>query len=107
MWLDKGAGALVLTAACHRVPQDLGSRSLHPIPKTKQQQNASPHHSEEAEPHLPGPDAVAARAEAVDDDLQRQGRVEVGVLDSRQVVVRQDLADLAVILDTIKSLGAN
>ena len=47
-------------------------------------------------PHLAGPDLVAAGAEAVDDDLGREGNVEVGGGDGGGVEVVQQLRDLVI-----------
>ena len=54
-------------------------------------------------PHLPGPDLMTARAEAVDDDLGRQRDVEVGRGDGGGIEVVQHLRCL-VIASVIKVL---
>ena len=51
---------------------------------------------EEGEPHLPGPDLLAARAEAVDDDLGGQRHVEVAAGDGGRVQVVQHLRTLVI-----------
>ena len=55
------------------------------------------HHSQEADPHLPGPEPEAGGAEAVDDDLDGEGGVEVGLGHGRGVVVVQHLRQVAVL----------
>lgn len=65
------------------------------------------YHSQETKPHLPGPDPVAAASEAMDDDLEREGRVEVGLLETGQVVVLEHLRNLPVRLRVEEQLGTD
>ena len=51
---------------------------------------------EEGEPHLPGPDLLAARAEPVDDDLGGQRHVEVAAGDRGRVQVVKHLRALVI-----------